>query len=265
MANDETNYLFVDAGYLRRIIADVLIPIIGQEVEISWPVLKTRFSAQRVFYYDCLDEIKRDSESEDQYSVRLKRQQENIDHIREQDGYHVRLGTISGNARRRRQKEVDVLLAVDMLMHSHNKNMNTAFLLAGDLDFKPVVDALVQLGTRVSVVCNRKNTSKKLAYSADSRLYLSLRDLWKLLKNEQIQDAFPKFGMFHKEFDEENPIETGQREGKVINIYLSDSTYYVVMPLARDVGLDIHWKYNDLTRLKECLSIEFENITWNKP
>lgn len=143
--------------------------------------------------------------------------------------------------------------------------MNTALLLAGDLDFKPVVDALVQLGTRVSIVCYKKNASKKLAYSADSRLYLSLSDLWSLVKTEKIQNLFPGFGMFHKEFEEENPIETGQYEGKEVNVYKNNKTFYVVMPHACGVGMKIHWKYGDLEKLKECLAIEFGSIVWSKP
>lgn len=262
MMNSNINYLFIDAGYLRRVITDVLEPFVGQKLEINWSAVKVKCSAQRVFYYDCIDEIKRDNENQKQYEERLKNQHETIDYIREQDSYHVRLGTISGNAKRRRQNEVDVLLAVDMLMHSHNKNMNTAFLLAGDLDFKPVVDSLIQLGTRVSIVCHKRNTSKKLAYSADSRLYLSISDLWKLVKTDLYPNSFPGFGMFHKEFIEENPVEIGRYEGKPVNLYKNDEIYYVFMPHTRDVGLNIHWKFEDLARLKECLSIEFSGIEW---
>jgi hypothetical protein len=54
-------------------------------------------------------------------------------------GVHVRLGTVTG--KRRRQKEVDILLATDMLTHGFNGNMKTAVLLSGDLDFRPIIEA----------------------------------------------------------------------------------------------------------------------------
>lgn len=95
MGTSDTNYLFIDAGYLRRVITDVLEPFVGQTVEVNWFALKVKCSSQRVFYYDCVDEIKRDNEIQEQYEARLKTQQENIDYIKEQDSYHVRLGTIT--------------------------------------------------------------------------------------------------------------------------------------------------------------------------
>ena len=35
------------------------------------------------------------------------------------------------------------MIAVDMLTHPFDRNMERATLLAGDLDFKPLLDALV--------------------------------------------------------------------------------------------------------------------------
>ncbi|MBD2254416.1 NYN domain-containing protein [Nostoc parmelioides] len=48
---------------------------------------------------------------------------------------------------KKEQKEIDIMIAVDMLTHSFQKNMDEATLLAGDLDFKPLIDALVLNGT----------------------------------------------------------------------------------------------------------------------
>jgi uncharacterized LabA/DUF88 family protein len=53
----------------------------------------------------------------------------------------VRQGWLSPG-KKRQQKEVDVLLAVDMLTRSFYKNMTKAVLLAGDRDFKPVVEVV---------------------------------------------------------------------------------------------------------------------------
>ena len=38
-----------------------------------------------------------------------------------------------------------------MLSHAHRKNMHKTTLLTGDLDFKPLVDALVQDGMFVTL------------------------------------------------------------------------------------------------------------------
>jgi hypothetical protein len=91
------------------------------------------------------------------------------------DGYFVRRGSLRG--KRRRQKEVDVLLAVDMLSHSHRRNTDRMMLLGGDLDFRPLVEALVDQGTIVTVDCDARG-SKELTLAADSQKLLTLRELW---------------------------------------------------------------------------------------
>jgi hypothetical protein len=63
----------------------------------------------------------------------------------------VRLGSLSGKGNRKRQKKVDVLLAVEALDHAFRKNMAQVCLITGDLDFSPLVESLVKLGTYVTV------------------------------------------------------------------------------------------------------------------
>jgi uncharacterized LabA/DUF88 family protein len=63
----------------------------------------------------------------------------------------MRLGSLRGAPKKRRQKEVDVLLAADMLTHGYDGNMDKAILIAGDLDFRRVVEALVRRGVFVEV------------------------------------------------------------------------------------------------------------------
>ena len=61
-------------------------------------------------------------------------------------------GRITGRPGNIRQKGVDVLLAVEMLDHAFRKNMDEAWLLAGDADFVPLVEAVTRLGTWVNVI-----------------------------------------------------------------------------------------------------------------
>jgi hypothetical protein len=98
--------------------------------------------------------------------------------IRSQPGFHVRLGTQSGSGKRLRQKEVDVQLAVDMLTHAFAKNMSRATLIAGDLDFRPVVNSLIQLGTYVELRYGRKSAADELRWSADESRELTIDDLY---------------------------------------------------------------------------------------
>ncbi len=66
-----------------------------------------------------------------------------------------------------RQKKVDVLLAVEALDHAFRGNMSRAYLIAGDLDFAPLVDSLIRLGTYVHALYSKKSAAKGLYAAAD--------------------------------------------------------------------------------------------------
>jgi len=68
-----------------------------------------------------------------------------------------------------------VLLATEMLTHAIHRNMEKAIVLSGDLDFKPV--ALVNLGTHISVCCDKESGSKELYWAADSWIEIKL-NMW---------------------------------------------------------------------------------------
>jgi hypothetical protein len=65
-----------------------------------------------------------------------------------------------------------------MLTHGFRKNFEKAILLAGDLDFKPVVDSLVAFGAFVEVCYVRGHASRKLLMAADERRELTLLDFY---------------------------------------------------------------------------------------
>jgi hypothetical protein len=54
-----------------------------------------------------------------------------------------------------------------MLTHAFNRNMTRAVLIAGDLDFRPIIEALVRLGVFVEVWYEKKSASKDLYHAAD--------------------------------------------------------------------------------------------------
>jgi hypothetical protein len=72
---------------------------------------------------------------------------------------------------------VDVQLAVDMLMHRFTGVVSRAVLIAGDLDFLPIVESLVQLGVNVAV-WHGENVAEDLLAGADERRRLTLADFY---------------------------------------------------------------------------------------
>jgi uncharacterized LabA/DUF88 family protein len=175
--DDPTTYLFIDGSYLREIYSGAMNAVFGASEDLLPDVIATDVRAFKTFFYDCPDEIKKGSESDEAFAARKMATEEYFARIRSLRGFHVQTGTMRGR-RRREQKEVDVLLAVDMLTHGFNRNMTHAVLLAGDLDFRPVVEALIRGGIFVQVMYERTSASKDLYEAADYGIPLNWRDLY---------------------------------------------------------------------------------------
>ena len=163
---DDT-YLFIDGEYLRRIYREAMQSVFCQDGELDPKRIRFEYDAVRAFFYDCLDDTKRAGESEKDYQAIIASQEALFTEVSKISGFHFRPGTLKGGQKRRRQKEVDVQLAVDMLVHGFNKNMRKAVLLAGDLDFRPIVEVLVQHGVFVEIWYERTSASKELPMAAD--------------------------------------------------------------------------------------------------
>lgn len=69
--------------------------------------------------------------------------------------------------RGRGSKRVDVSLTVDMLTHAHRRNYDVAFLVAGDGDYVPLVDAVAAEGRVVCLWFLESGLSPKLRDAAD--------------------------------------------------------------------------------------------------
>lgn len=261
----DTTYLFIDAGYLRRVIDDRLVPFIGRSLPIQWDRIRSRHKAARVFYYDSLDDARKPGETDSMFQNRVRDQQKFFDKVSSEPGYFLRLGAMSGESGRRRQKEVDVLLAVDMLMHSHNRNMGTAVLIAGDRDFKPVVEALVHQGTLVKVISDRRSGSKDLSRAADSSIALSLEELWFYVGGANLEDQktiFPQ-NAGYMNLPKTDPTEIGQLDGKMVSMWNIDGQWIVTLPAKLETIFRNSWKFHDKSKLKEFLINDFGHIEWS--
>ena len=136
-----TRYLFIDGAYLRCVVERLSTQFWPNEnLEINYATLASGF--HKSFYYDCMPP-KQKNELEEVFNQRHTDQQQFFQRLGLIRGFHVNTGSLRGEGGRQRQKQVDTMMAVDMLTHSYRKNASDITLLAGDLDFKPIVDALV--------------------------------------------------------------------------------------------------------------------------
>jgi uncharacterized LabA/DUF88 family protein len=220
------HYLFIDGGYLRKRYADGMQRVFGVDGDLNirsirnWLTSKVNRDMRRVFYYDCLHDIKLSNENDDEFAARLKKQRAEFDEIQSIPGFHVHLGTLKGTTKRPRQKGVDVLLAVELLDHASRKNMDEAWLLAGDGDFVPLVEAVVRIGTWVNVVFDPRAVAKELYSAADRGLAIHFDDIYAwssdsaqqaFKKPEIINFAGPQPGIIDSGTHQEGQNENGQK------------------------------------------------------
>jgi uncharacterized LabA/DUF88 family protein len=210
-------YLFIDGGYLRETYRDLFQPLFGDGYLVDYQSIMKSFGARRAFLYDCLDDEQKPGETGPDFAMRVQKQQDLFDAIDRVPGVHVCYGVLS-QGRKRQQKEVGVSLAVDMLTHSFSKNMDEAVLLAGDRDFRPVVEAIVRLGTLVKVAYEPRSASRELARAADSEKEIDITTLCSWVKLDKHVNAGQHFPWCRvNEFPDQHPYKQspGYQEGVI--------------------------------------------------
>jgi uncharacterized LabA/DUF88 family protein len=146
----EKEYLFIDGGCLHATVKAMNKEIFGDK-DAYQPLISAVASGgyDKVFYYDAIPG--RDhGENQAAYETRVQPEHERFEEIRALDRVHVTLGQIVGE-KNKRQKGVDVALAVDMMSHAYRGIISKATLFAGDADFVPLVTALVNVGLHVTI------------------------------------------------------------------------------------------------------------------
>ena len=256
-------YVFIDGAYFRRVADDFMQQMFGVPAEISYASLRNVVpNVRRVFYYDCLNDIQKDGESQTDFEARVQAQQAVFDSIQSLDGFHVRLGSLSGSRRKLRQKKVDILLAVEALDHAVRKNMEQIFLIAGDLDFAPLVDSLIRLGTYVQIMYQPRSASRELYSTADIGRRITLNDIHNWATQEfRLLHPIP-----HCLSNGERPtpgtlIKTGVASNRRVELYKQDRTFCLYLPAWDHYSLQA--ELPDLELLERYFSLMFAPIEWN--
>lgn len=161
------SYLFIDGNNVARTVEKFAeVALDGRIPPIRWEELRS--SHRKAFYYDAIPARKRD-EDEAAYEHRSAAKREQLREVERLAGYHVRSGSsFHEGTRRERQKKVDVQLAVDALLWASRGLFDAATLMAGDLDFMPLVTALVEMGVDVTLLYPPGETNSDLIASADN-------------------------------------------------------------------------------------------------
>jgi uncharacterized LabA/DUF88 family protein len=244
---NETQYLFIDGGYLDKILKKIGNEFWSTEnLEIDYAKLGSSYS--KVFYYNCLPG-KRNGENDVDFQKRFQTREDFYNDLKLLNGYHVFEGVTFGRKSNIRQKSVDIMIAVDMLRHSYQKNMDRAELLTGDLDFKPLLDALLLEGMHTSILYSKESISTELLYSADSNTRIRIKDIFDWIPDNKKEEY--KMPVFNQRLRIENPIlkREGFTEKEHINLLTRHENEYWLEIKKKKEEDGSYWKFNNEEKL----------------
>lgn len=185
----EREYLFIDGGCLRGAVKKICLDVFGDEnayQPLVSSVAEGKFD--KVYYYDAVPG-KNHREPQAAYEARVQPDHDRFSQIQALDRVHIALGQIVGKDRR--QKGVDVRLAVDMMTHAFRGNITRATLFAGDADFVPLIKALVAEGLQVTL-WHPPQANAELKGAADSTRPFDFRTDHQCLTENGTQPAFQR-------------------------------------------------------------------------
>lgn len=147
------------------------------------------------------------------------------------------------------------MIAVDMLNHSFRKNMSQATLLTADLDFKPLIDALVDNGMYVNLWYPINKTNIELIQSADASRRLDLRTIFdysttKFKKSHEIPKGTNKVG---KDVSLLTKIENiTNKNGIEGELYKANKSlmYFLLVKIQFTQNAYTYFTFEDLDKLK---------------
>jgi uncharacterized LabA/DUF88 family protein len=247
-----TQYLYIDGGALRGRIENLSQKFFsGVPLHVDFKNLKGSFT--KAFYYDAVP-VREKGEDEIKYEERIKPIRAIFKAALSTDGFHV----YEGDARRRKkrgleQKKVDIMLAVDMLRHTFMKNMLSATLLTGDGDFKPLLDALVEMGMFVTLWYPEGETSQELIDAADSRYKLGWYDL-ETLFTEESRKIFniPQPGHQRPNAPTGQLIHQWVAQEKSLGLHYLQEHCEFLLTRDDDPSNTLHMKHANLELLRQC-------------
>lgn len=260
----KVTYLFIDGGYLRRLLENMArLYFGGERLTLDFKALSRGFT--KTFYYDCLAPQRKGEEAAD-YTRRCELLKEHFDHLRMIDGWHVFQGALAGLGHGARQKQVDIQIAVDMLTHTSRQNMHELDFIAGDQDFKPLIDALVREGMYVRLWYERSSVSRELLAAADARRLLdvfyihsllpkSFQERWQLPTRSHENERITKGAL---------RIEHATANGREIELFRLPNTerFAIVEDDLLNPGRFFHHQHADVQYLKAIYSSLEGPIEW---
>ncbi len=167
-------YLFIDGAFFRGFIKEMSDKLDEDCHETKIEYQKVGSGYDRVFFYDAYPK-KKDNQSDGEFDAVEKDTERYFDVLSRTPYFTVR-PALTRRAKRQKQKGVDVLLALDCLLHAVRNNIDEATIMTSDLDFFPLLEALLQTKTRSHLRYQFERTAPELIRAADFSRLLTVSD-----------------------------------------------------------------------------------------
>ncbi|MCZ2110385.1 MAG: NYN domain-containing protein [Dehalococcoidia bacterium] len=181
--------IFIDGGYLDYVLKD--LGIFGKlDYRAFADALKGHDDLLRAYYYHCLPW--QSPHPTPQESERFANMQKFLDSVDRIPRYMVRKGRLAYRGTRSdgtpifEQKQVDILLASDIVLLSAKRQVSEIILVSGDSDFLPAVRIARDEGVVVQLAHGggKNRPHNELWNTADERVELDARWFASCLKPE---------------------------------------------------------------------------------
>lgn len=269
-----THYLFIDGGYLRSALERKAKKFFGLDtIPLDYQSFFGGIGYSKRFYYDCLPP-KKSGEAREDHELRIQPVVDHFNNLRGLDGFHVFLGSTTSEGTKARQKGVDIMISVHMLTHSFRGNMAKATLLTGDSDFKPLIEALVQDGTDVTLWYDPENANQDLVYAADSQRTLEINFIL-LNAPAAFRIQHPPAQLFSGPFQGKTlngeatarPVRLGTTSSgfPVMLFQLASGPFLLILPdkFNMQAGYSLHIQHSDAGFIEKFMAERQTPITWD--
>ena len=155
-----------------------------------------------------------------------------------------------------------------MLSDTIRDNMSAATMLAGDLDFQPLISALVQAGMWTILRYDPSNTNDDLISSADASYPITFGTIhtW---GSDTFQNSHPlPRGVSTSSTDaivQVPPIRAGNgASGDTIRLYLKGEEYIITFPDISNQGNYFYYRHTNQRLLEDHVRVNVKyDFTWD--
>jgi uncharacterized LabA/DUF88 family protein len=176
----EKSAIFIDGGYLNRILKDKF-----KESRIDYEKLSNYISKTlnlmrlRTYYYYCTPIVRKGNKKDEK---RAENTNKFIQNLRRLPRFDVKLGRLQLIGDNFKQKMVDVLMSLDIVDMSFDKQIDHAVIIAGDSDFIPAIKKAKDCGAIIHLFYHPSSIHDNLLDHVDERYEIN-DGLIKFVKN----------------------------------------------------------------------------------